>query len=119
MNQMHNPPHPGETLRVDVLPALELSVTQAAGQLGISRITLSRVLNEHAAISPDMALRIEKWLGPENGGSADVWLRMQSAHDLWVAKKAGAAKLASVKRAKFPKKNVPEHPAAKSSRLCD
>ncbi len=55
-------PHPGLTLRDDVLPALGLSVTQAAQQLNVSRVTLSRVLNGSAAISPEMALRIEAWL---------------------------------------------------------
>lgn len=70
MNNMHNPPHPGETLREDVLPALGLSVTDAAKQLGVTRAALSRVLNERAAISPGMALRLEDWLGMENGGRA-------------------------------------------------
>jgi plasmid maintenance system antidote protein VapI len=53
----HNPPYPGATLREEVL-------------------------NERAAISPEMALRIEKWLGPENGGEASVWLAQQAAYDL-------------------------------------
>lgn len=74
MNIMFNPPHPGETLREDVLPALNLTVTEAAKQIGVSRVALSRVLNGRAAISPEMALRLETWLGLENGGSADVWL---------------------------------------------
>ena len=74
MSKLHNPLHPGETLREDVLPALGLSVTEAAEQLGVARPSLSRVLNGHAAISPEMALRIEKWLGVENGGRADLWL---------------------------------------------
>lgn len=85
MSKMHNPPHPGLTLRDDVLPALGLSVTDAAGQLGVSRVTLSRVLNGHAAISPEMALRLEAWLGVERGGEASVWLAEQSAHDVWQA----------------------------------
>ena len=59
MSDMHNPPHPGETLRDDVLPALGLTVTEAARQLGVTRAALSRVLNRRAAISPDMALRLE------------------------------------------------------------
>lgn len=83
MAQMFNPPHPGETLREDVLPALNLTVTQAAQQLGVSRVTLSRLLNGASGISPEMALRIEKWLGIENGGRADLWLNMQSSYDLW------------------------------------
>lgn len=88
MNLMHNPPHPGETLREDVLPALGLTVTEAAEQLGVTRAALSRVLNGRASISPEMALRIEKWLGVENGGRADVWLTEQAAYDLSQARKA-------------------------------
>jgi antitoxin HigA-1 len=80
---MHKPPHPGESLRDDVLPALGLSVTQAAAQLDVSRVTLSRVLNGRAAISTEMALRIEAWLGKERGGDARVWLAQQSAYDVW------------------------------------
>jgi addiction module HigA family antidote len=83
MARMHNPPHPGATLREDVLPALGLSVTVAADQLGVTRAALSRVLNERAAISPEMARRIEAWLGADRGGDAAVWLRMQSDYDLW------------------------------------
>jgi antitoxin HigA-1 len=83
MANMFNPPHPGHTLRDDVLPALGLSVTLAATQLDVSRVTLSRVLNGRAAISPEMALRIEAWLGKERGGDARVWLAQQSAYDVW------------------------------------
>jgi len=82
---MFNPPHPGLTLRDDVLPALGLSVTQAAGQLGVSRVALSRVLHGRAAISPDMALRLQAWLGADRGGDARVWLAQQSAYDVWQA----------------------------------
>ena len=85
MNCMFNPPHPGLKLRDDVLPALGLGVTQAAEQLGVSRVALSRMLNGRAAISPDMALRIEAWLGVERGGGARVWLAEQSAYDMWQA----------------------------------
>lgn len=87
MSKLHNPPHPGETLREDILPALGLSVTEAANQLGVARPSLSRVLNGHAAISPEMALRIEKWLGVANGGRADLWLAEQAAYDLWHARR--------------------------------
>ena len=86
MNSMFNPPHPGDSLREDVLPAMGLTVTEAAKQIGVSRVTLSRVLNGRAAISPEMALRLESWLGIENGGSADVWLGQQMAYDLWQAR---------------------------------
>lgn len=90
MSRMFNPPHPGETLRDDVLPALGLSVTAAAAQLGVTRAAFSRVLNARAAISPEMALRIEGWLGIENGGRADAWIAQQAAFDLWKAREAGA-----------------------------
>ncbi len=93
MSRLHNPPHPGETLREDVLPALNLSVTEAAEQLGVARPTLSKVLNGKAAISPEMALRLEKWLGIENGGRADIWLAEQTAFDLWQAREKFTAQV--------------------------
>ena len=82
MAKMFNPPHPGETLREDVLPALGLTVTQAAAELGINRVTLSRVLNGKAGVSIDLALRLESWL---DGPSAESWLKGQLAYDLWQA----------------------------------
>ncbi len=93
MTRIHNPPHPGETLREDVLPGLGLTVTEAAAQLGVTRAALSRVLNCRAAISPEMALRLEGWLGVENGGRADLWIARQAGYDLWQARKAGAPKV--------------------------
>lgn len=95
---MHNPPHPGEALREDVLPALGLTVTDAARQLGVTRPALSRVLNGRAAISPEMALRLEKWLGVERGGSATAWLAQQSAFDLWQARIHSSKALAQVRK---------------------
>jgi len=79
---MYNPPHPGETLKEDVLPALGLTVTQAAEELGINRVTLSRVLNGKAGVSIDLALRLEAWL---DGPTAESWLKGQLAYDLWQA----------------------------------
>jgi len=89
---MYNPPHPGETLREDVLPALRLSVAEAARQLGVSRVALSRVLHGHAAISVDLARRLEAWLRKPNGSgpSAETWLKGQVAYDLWRAEHSGA-----------------------------
>ena len=97
MNRMHNPPHPGETLREDVLPALGLSVTETAAALGVTRVALSRVLNGRAGVSPEMALRLERWLGVDNGGSAGLWLGMQAAHDLWQAQRNAKATLKKIK----------------------
>ena len=100
MTQIYDPPHPGETLREDVLPALEITITEAAKQLGVSRAAFSRVLNAKAAISPEMALRIESWLGVENGGKADIWIAQQASYDLWQARQAG---IPSVRRASIPR----------------
>lgn len=99
MVRMHNPPHPASILREDILPELGLSVTEAARQLGISRVQLSRVLNERAGISADLALRLEAWLGgPRKGPSAEVWMRMQADYDLWQAKQKGKPQIARAVR---------------------
>lgn len=87
--RMHNPPHPGEILREDVLPSLGLTVTQAAEQLGVARVTLSRMINGRAAISAEMAIRLSQWLG----GSAESWLRAQLQYDLWHAEKDSKIKV--------------------------
>lgn len=79
MTRMFNPAHPGKVLR-EYLG--DLSVTQAAAQLGVTRTALSRVLNGNAGISPEMALRLERVLGP----SAEMWLNLQSKHALWQAR---------------------------------
>ncbi|MDI9235200.1 HigA family addiction module antitoxin [Limnohabitans lacus] len=97
MNRMHNPPHPGLTLRDDVLPAVGMTVTDAAQALGVTRPTLSRVLNGAAAVSPEMALRLERWLGVEHGGRADVWLGMQASYDLWAAEQRTKTVIRKVK----------------------
>lgn len=89
MTRMHNPPHPGEMLKEDVLPALGLSVTQAAEQLGVSRVAFSRVINGRAAISAEMAIRLAQWLG----GSAEIWLHTQLQYDLWQAEQKSTAKV--------------------------
>ena len=99
MTRMHNPPHPGEILREDVLPALGLSVTDAAEQLGVTRAALSRVINCRAAISPEMALRLEAWLGIDHGGRADNWIAQQAAYDLWQARRAVKPKVRPLKLA--------------------
>ena len=88
---MFKPPHPGSILREDILPEKNLTVTEAAKQIGVSRVTLSRVLNEHAAISPEMALKIEAWLGVDNGGRAEEWAGMQLKYDMWQARQNMAA----------------------------
>jgi addiction module HigA family antidote len=90
------PTHPGEILREDVLPALDMSVTEAAAVLMVSRQALHRVLAGKAAVSPEMALRLGKFCGNGPG----LWLRMQEAFDLWHARKAIANDLARIKAAR-------------------
>ena len=86
---MYNPSHPGEMLKEDVLPDLGLTVTDAAAQLGVSRVALSRVINGRAAISAELAIRLAQWLG----GGAEVWLRAQLQYDLWQAEQKSKAKV--------------------------
>ncbi|MFZ5672348.1 MAG: HigA family addiction module antitoxin [Pseudomonadota bacterium] len=81
-NRVRRPTHPGAILREDVLPALKMSVAEAAEALGVTRQTLHRIVSEKASISPDMAVRIGKFCG--NG--PELWLGMQQAVDLWDAR---------------------------------
>ena len=80
---MSNPPHPGRSIRENCLEPLGLNVTEAAKVLGVARHTLSRVLNGHAAISPEMAIRLEK----AGWSNAEFWLRRQTTYDLVQARK--------------------------------
>jgi len=83
---MKNPAHPGEVLRDAIENGLGLTVTAAAKGLGVSRKTLSQILNGHSSITPEMAIRLEKGIG----SSAGAWLRMQLAYDLARAQKSAA-----------------------------
>jgi len=76
---MFNPPHPGETIRELCLKPLGLTVTDAAKGLGVSRKTLSSLLNGRFGISPEMAIRLSKAFG----GSSESWLIQQAQYDLW------------------------------------
>ncbi len=81
MIRMHKPAHPGEVLRDGVFSTGEVTVTDAAKALGVTRVALSRVLNGKSAVSAEMAVRLGKWL---NTG-AEIWLNMQTQYDLWRA----------------------------------
>ena len=81
---MKDPPHPGRSIKENCLRPLGLSDTEAARVLGVARHTLSRVLNGHAAVSPEMAIRLEK----AGWSTAEFWLRRQMAYDLVQARKA-------------------------------
>lgn len=79
--KMYNPPHPGEILRELCLEPLGLTVTQAAKALGVSRKTLSAILNGRSGISSEMAVRLSIAFNT----SAESWLNQQTQHDLWLA----------------------------------
>lgn len=81
--KMHNPPHPGEVLRELCLNPLGLSVTEAARSLGVSRKTLSSILNGRAGISPEMAVRLSIAFDT----TAESWLNQQVQYDLWRAER--------------------------------
>lgn len=87
MSQMHDPPHPGEILLDTVLQ--EMTVTEFAKRLSVSRVALSRVVNGRAAVSAELAIRLAAALG----GSAETWMRMQVAYDLWHAQKKKRPKI--------------------------
>src|SRR5579864_9094251 len=80
---MKNPPHPGRSIRTACLEPLGLSVTEGAKVLGVTRQTLTKVINGRSGISPEMAIRLSKAFG----STAETWLRMQLAYDLAQARK--------------------------------
>ena len=82
--KMYNPPHPGEVLKELCIEPLDLTITEAAEALGVSRKTLSAILNGRAGISPEMAIRLSKAFGT----SAESWLSQQMQYDLWQAEQA-------------------------------
>ena len=90
---MKNPPHPGLSVRHDCIEPLGLTITEAARVLGVTRQALNKLVNGKAAISPEMAIRLDKAFG----GGADTWLRLQAAYDLAQAEKhAGNIKVRRV-----------------------
>ena len=90
--RMHNPPHPGEAIRELCLTPLDLTVGAAAAALGVTRKTLSELLNGRAGISPEMALRLAQAFNT----TPESWLGMQMEYDLWQTEKR--AKRLKVKR---------------------
>ena len=82
---MHNPPHPGETIRELCINPMGLSITEAAAALGVSRKALSELLNGHTGISPEMALRLSIAFDT----TPESWLTQQMQYDLWKLKKSG------------------------------
>ena len=81
MATMHNPPHPGAVLR-DALSELPMTIGEFAEYIGVARSTVTRILSRRAGISPDMSVRLSEAFGQKQ---PDLWLRMQTAYDLWQA----------------------------------
>lgn len=77
MAQMFNPPHPGELLSAWIDG---LTISEFAEAIGVSRVTLSRIINGHASVTPDIAIRLEQALGT----SREMWTNLQSSYDLWI-----------------------------------
>ena len=97
MARMHNPPHPGAVLRDGVFTNSDITVTDFAKRIGVTRVALSRILNVKAGISADMAVRLAAALG----GSAESWLHMQANYDLWKAEKALKREVAKIEPLKL------------------
>ena len=85
---MHNPSHPGELLR-EWLEGAQISVTTLAAHIGVTRVTLSRIVNGHAGVTAEMDLRLHQALGTREG----LWLDMQQQRDIWVARKTKAPRI--------------------------
>jgi addiction module HigA family antidote len=79
--RMHNPPHPGRIIK-EAIAAIPMSVTGFAAHIGVSRVALSRVLNERAAVTPEMSIKISEAFGQN---SPDIWFNLQNDYDFWQA----------------------------------
>jgi addiction module HigA family antidote len=90
---MYNPPHPGRILK-EALKNIPMTVSQFAAHLGVSRVTLSRIVNCRAGFTPEMSLRISEALGQ---GSSGIWFRMQNDYDFWHARHTRRKKVRPIK----------------------
>jgi addiction module HigA family antidote len=88
------PTHPGEILREDVLPSLNITQTELADRLGVSRRTVSQILHEHRPLTPDMAIRLAHFLGT----TPQSWLNMQQALDVWELERKNARMYERIKK---------------------
>jgi len=96
MSIMHEPLHPGEIVKDELIDATGMSVTEASARLGVSRTALSRLLNGHASISPEMALRLSKLFNT----SIEMWVNLQAQYDTWlISKQANKIKVKPLRKA--------------------
>ena len=96
--EMFNPPHPGEILK-EALESIPMTVSQFAEHIGVSRVTLSRLVNCRAGFTPEMSIKLSQAFGQP---SPDIWFKMQAKHDFWHAKQAKRKKIRPIK-IKMPK----------------
>ncbi len=92
--QMHNPPHPGQVLKL-AIAAIPPTATEYGLHIGVSRVTLSRILNSRAGISAEMFIR----LGEAFDQSPDLWFRMQNTYDFWQVSQQKRKKIRSLQTA--------------------
>ncbi len=97
--RMKNPSHPGGFIRTEIINELQLSVTEAAQALGVTRAALSALLNQRASLSPEMALRVEKAFGV----SMDTLMKMQNSHDIAQARSRREAEITVSRYIQKPK----------------
>lgn len=90
---MYNPPHPGRMLK-DALENIPMSVTDFADHIGVSRVTLSRVINCRAGITPEMSIKLSEALGQP---TSDIWFRIQGDYDFWQASRAKRKKIRPIR----------------------
>jgi antitoxin HigA-1 len=88
------PTHPGAILREDILPSLNITQTELADRLGVSRRTVSHILHEHRPLTPDMAIRLAHLLGT----TPESWLNMQQALDVWELERKNAQIYGQIKK---------------------
>jgi addiction module HigA family antidote len=91
--EMYNPPHPGRMIK-DALPEIPMTVSEFAAHIGVSRVTLSRVINGRARITAEMSIKLSQAFGQPSG---DIWFKMQNTHDFWHAKHAKRKKVRPIK----------------------
>jgi addiction module HigA family antidote len=94
LRKTRKPTHPGAILREDVFPSLNMTQAEIAAYLGVSRRTISQILHEHRPITPDMAIRLSRFLGTTTAS----WLNMQQAFDLWDLEMKNKRKYNSIKK---------------------
>lgn len=97
---MHNPPHPGLIVKRILIDSAGISVTDAAKALRVGRVTLSKIINQKSAISPEMAVRLSLALNT----SSEMWINMQSMYDLWQAEKKRKQLKGDIKKIKLSSK---------------